>query len=240
LLVFVAAESREFDGVVARAERVVKLDWPLQFAARGFLNGREILMVAHGPGQLAGHAVDVVREREKNLDGLVSIGYCGALNPALKPCAIFVPSSLCHKENKLKHVLPVGHALACPVFSTQAASRTGSLLCIDHVAGTIEEKAELHRNGGDAVEMEAAFIEKRAQALGVPFYCFKVVTDTASESFPLDFNRMRDADGRFSRSKIVAAAFRNPFVIFPELIKLNKRCQLASKALGDFIADTRF
>lgn len=210
MLVFVAAESREFDGVVARAERVAKLGWPLQFAARGLLNGREILMVADGPGQLAERAVDVVREREKNLEGLVSIGYCGALNPALKPCDIFVPTE---------------------------ARR---LLCIDHVAGTVEEKAQLHKSGGDAVEMESAHVEKRAQAMGVPFSCIKVVTDTAAENFPMDFNLLRDADGRFSRSKIVAAAFRNPFVVFPKLIKLNKRCQLASKALGDYIADTRF
>ena len=37
-----------------------------------------------------------------------------------------------------------------------------------------------------------------------------MVTDTADESLPLDFNRMRDADGRFSRAKIVAAALRRP------------------------------
>jgi hypothetical protein len=56
---------------------------------------------------------------------------------------------------------------------------------------------------------------------------------------PLDFNAMRDSSGRFSRSKIVAAAFRSP-TVFPKLIKLNKTCKNASQALGDFIADTRF
>ncbi len=52
---------------------------------------------------------------------------------------------------------------------------------------------------------------------------------------------MRDADGRFSRTKIAAAALRRPGSVFPELIKLNKRCaERASQALGDFLADARF
>ena len=87
--------------------------------------------------------------------------------------------------------------------------------------------------------MEAAAVAQKAQEYNLPFYCIRVVTDTADESLPLDFNRMRDSDGRFSRSKIVAAAFRKPMV-FPKLLKFNKRCKAAADALGDFIADTRF
>ena len=32
MLAFVAAERREFDGVLRKADRVTKLDWPLRFA----------------------------------------------------------------------------------------------------------------------------------------------------------------------------------------------------------------
>jgi hypothetical protein len=67
-----------------------------------------------------------------------------------------------------------------------------------------------------------------------------VVTDTAAESFPLDFNRMRDADGRFSRIKILTAALRQPGSVLPGLVKLNKRCKDASQALGDFIVNASF
>jgi hypothetical protein len=67
----------------------------------------------------------------------------------------------------------------------------------------------------------------------------RVVTDTREESFPLDFNQMRHADGHFSRTKILAAALRRPRS-FPELMKLNKRTKRAAQALGDFLADARF
>jgi hypothetical protein len=67
-----------------------------------------------------------------------------------------------------------------------------------------------------------------------------VVTDTVNEGFSIDFNRMRDSDGRFSRSRIIKEACRNPFKLFPELLQFDRRCRRAATLLGDFIADCQF
>jgi hypothetical protein len=76
---------------------------------------------------------------------------------------------------------------------------------------------------------------------GAPrFHCIRVVTDTASENLPLDFNLLRDRSGRFSRTRIVRQACRAPFRVFPELIRLERRCASAAYALGNFIADCQF
>jgi hypothetical protein len=88
--------------------------------------------------------------------------------------------------------------------------------------------------------MEAAAVALKAAEWKLPFYCIRVVTDTSTESFPLDFNRLRDADGRFNRTRIMAAALRRPGSVLPELLKLNKRCKDASQALGDFLVDASF
>jgi adenosylhomocysteine nucleosidase len=232
LLAFVAAEAREFSGLLRKAERVVKLNWPLDFARKIWLNGRAALLLANGPGpKLAGEAVEIAKGREE-LNGLVSTGFCGALDPELKPLDIFVASTIVFPSRDRE-----GVGASCPV-STHP-HKTGTLLSIDHVAVTSAEKSELHQTGAAAIEMEAAAVAAKAKEYNLPFYCIRVVTDTAGESFPLDFNRMRDLDGRFSRSKILAAAFRRP-AVFPKLLKLNKRSKDASQALGDFIADTRF
>jgi hypothetical protein len=87
--------------------------------------------------------------------------------------------------------------------------------------------------------MEASAVAAQAAEHNLPFYCIRVVSDTAGESLPLDFNQMRDASGRFSTAKILTAALRRPSV-FPGLIELNKRSKAAAQALGDFLADTRF
>ena len=252
-MAFVGAERREFDGVLRKAERVTKLDWPLDFARLAWLEGNPIVVVANGPGpKLAGRAAEIVRKYQE-LNGLVSTGFCGALNPALEPCDIFVATE----------VIGVSHALSVPrwlgassrpqliagtrppvldVRRQQSCERftTGKLLSIDRVVSTAAEKADLRQTGADAVEMEAAAVGLKAAEWNIPFYCIRVVTDTSAETFPLDFNDMRDADGRFSRTRIMAAALRRPGSVLPELLKLNKRCKDASQALGNFLVDASF
>ncbi len=227
MLVFVAAERRELEGLLVHVDEIAKPNWPLDFARTGRLNGTPVVMVANGPGpKLAGSAVDVVKENQ-SMDGLISIGFCGGLQPALGACDIFVATEV------------MGFAPAL-LPTSQKSFKTGKLLSIDRVVSTAEEKAELGKQGADAVEMEAGAVAARARQHDVPFYAVRVVTDTFEERFPLDFNQMRAADGRFSRARILAAAFRNPGTVFPELIKLNKRTKRASQALGDFLADARF
>ena len=65
MLAFVAAEAREFRGLLRHAERVNKLNWPLDFATMAWLNGRASILVANGPGpKLAGQAVETAKGRE--------------------------------------------------------------------------------------------------------------------------------------------------------------------------------
>jgi adenosylhomocysteine nucleosidase len=230
LLAFVAAEGREFDGVLRRAERIMKLDWPLGFARMAWLKGEPIVLVANGPGpKLAGQATELVRKHQE-LKGLVSTGFCGALNSALEPCDIFVATEL----------LNVACTVSMPHSLSGERFKTGKLLSVDRVVSTVAEKEALRHTGADAVEMEAAAVAHRAAEWNLPFYCIRVVTDTLAEAFPLDFNRLRDAEGRFSRTRIAAAALRRPGSVLPELIKLNKRCGRASQALGDFLVDASF
>jgi nucleoside phosphorylase len=114
------------------------------------------------------------------------------------------------------------------------------LASIDHVAQTAEEKRRLRAAGAWAVEMEAAGVAERAAHSGLPFYCVRVVTDLADESFGMDFNAALRPDGRFDTMRILAGAMRSPVKLFPELIRLHGRCQTAAKALGEFIAGCRF
>ncbi len=189
------------------------------------MNGRAVVLVANGPGpKLAASAVEVAREHEE-LTGLLSTGYCGALDPALRVGDIFIAAC----------VLP---SAACvqSLASTRGSARTGKLLSVDRVASTAAEKSELRKTGADAIEMEAAGVAQKAMEYNLPFYCVRVVTDTAHENLPLDFNLMRNSAGRFSRMKILAAGVR----ALPGLIELNKRSKAAAQALGDFLAGTRF
>ena len=199
----------------------------MDFARVGRLNGVPVALVANGPGpQLAGEAVDVAEQSER-MDAFISTGFCGGLEPSLNACDIFVATE----------VAGIGPALAP---ASPRPFKPGRLLSMDRVVSTAAEKSELGKAGASAVEMEAAAVAARAQRWNIPFYAVRVVTDTSAETFPLDFNQMRSPDGRFSRARILGAALRRPFAVFPELIKLNRTTKRAAQALGDFLADSRF
>ena len=209
----------------------MKLDWPIDFARTMWVNGNAMLLVANGPGpKLAARAVEVTRERQK-LDGLVSTGFCGALDPDLQVADIFVATGIVSGGYE--------ETLARPLSSANGQAHVGKLLSVNHVAWTAAEKSALRKTGAGAIEMEAAAVAGKASEYNLPFYCVRVVSDVAGEDMPFDFNEMRDDDGRFSRGKILASAFLRPWK-FGDLMKLDNNCKKAAEALGDFIANARF
>ncbi|MBV8842767.1 MAG: hypothetical protein JO307_08150 [Bryobacterales bacterium] len=78
----VAAEAREFSGILKRASAVRRLNWAGAVFAREVLWKQDRwLLVANGPGaRLVAQVFDTKRE----VDQILNIGFCGALDPALK------------------------------------------------------------------------------------------------------------------------------------------------------------
>jgi purine-nucleoside phosphorylase len=96
------------------------------------------------------------------------------------------------------------------------------------VAVTVAEKRELYEQGASIVDMEAAAIAAVCRERGVEFACLKAVSDLASEDLPLDFNRYRDADGRFQNARIAFAGI----IKIMDLVRLKRQSDLAAKQLG--------
>lgn len=77
----IAAERRELDGIVKRMGGCSRLDWPAQFACESRFKGDRWLMIANGAGHAA---VERALEKRIEVNGIVSTGFCGALDPALR------------------------------------------------------------------------------------------------------------------------------------------------------------
>ena len=225
MVLFVAAEAREFAGLVRRATHVERFACPVSWSRRANLNGAGILMVANGAGpQHAAAAVEAALAAA-DIHAIVSTGFCGALDPALSLAAVFVATSI------------NGTPAATP--RSARPHHTGALISIDHVASTAEEKSSLRGTGASAVEMEAAGVAERAKAHQLPFYCIRAVTDLAGETFGIDFNAALRPDGHFATMQILRSTIGRPSLI-PELLRLRRRCAIAAQALGEFLADCRF
>ena len=125
---------------------------------------------------------------------MVSYGFCGALDPALAVNDIVIGSEVLGGAMGTLTCLVPRRPTGVPTPQKIAST--------DRVVQSAIEKALLFQSGAAAVEMEAAGVASYAQERSIPFYCMRVVTDAANEDLPLDFNRVRDSEGRFSRFKI--------------------------------------
>jgi adenosylhomocysteine nucleosidase len=229
-ILFVASDRREFGGILNFTLGVREASSAVDWARAGTLNGNQVLLIAHGAGRKrAAAALDAAR-RAFAAEHVVSTGFCGALNPELPVGAVVVGT--CVASGGARYA-------AAPVAGIRPFY-TGVVCSIDRVAGTAIEKRALRAEGGDVVEMEAAGVAERAEALGLPFSCVRAVTDLASEDLANDFNRALRSDGHFDTMRILRDVLRQPAARLPELIRLQQRCTRAAKSLGEFFADCRF
>lgn len=236
-ILFVAAEADELKPFAAHLTALRKLPWPLDYAWEGILAGRRLMLVANGAGpSLAANALEVALRAvaaadlsSSNLEAVVSVGFCGALQPGLQAGSIIVPAEV--------QDAATGDIFPCADLSLPAA-RDGRLLSQNRVACTAAEKAQLGQSGALAVEMEASGVALRANKANLPFSCIKVVSDRVEESFGFDLNAVRSSSGRIVRGKIVNYALTHPALI-PELFRLRRRAQDAARALGEFLVSCR-
>ena len=227
----VAAEPRELRGILWRCRGVRKLNWPVWFARVGDLNANRLVMVANGPGAVVAAQAAAVALQRCRPEAVVSTGYCGALDRQLVAGELFVAVRVDSDD--------ASFAGAVPAAAGRRGWKTGTLASFDRVIG-VAEKSRLRETGAAAVDMEAGAVALAAKRAGVKFYCIRAVLDRAEEEFDLDFNALRGADGRFSRLKILKAALAKPLARFPELLRIERRGRKASRALGEFFADSVF
>jgi adenosylhomocysteine nucleosidase len=226
----VAANAREFAGLLRHASEVCPIEAPIGMASRARIAESEWLLAANGEGprlaaQAVGWALDQSIPR-----AVVSTGFCGALDPRLRAADIWTATEVRNEQG--------ARYAALEPRSRRSASR-GPVLSIDRVAATRKQKEELRRTGAGVVEMEAMAVAGAAETRSLPFYCIRAVSDRAGADLPLDFNRYRGAGGRISTSRIVLGAALRPWT-WVGLIRLARDASRASRALGDYLAECRF
>ena len=152
--------------------------------------------------------------------------------------------------NSTKHVFTCGFAgglnpelpLGAVIFDTDDAPLSKELaatgvkpakfFCADRVAITVAEKKHLRaETGADAVEMESGAIQAICGELGIPCATVRVITDTANEDLPLDFNQLAKADLSVDYGKLALALAQAPGRI-PALVRLRKNTNLAAQRLA--------
>ncbi len=229
-VVAVAALAREFSGLLRHASSIERLDSPVRTASRAVIADSDWLLVANGEGQRCAAAAINWALNSAAPRAVLSTGYCGALSPELAEGDIFAATEVRDES---------GAAFAALAPVTAKPAHRGPVLSIDRVACTAREKAELRGSGAGVVEMEAAAVACAAGVNGIPFYCIRVVSDSASSNLPIDFNLFRRGDGSIDSRRVARHALALP-KSWPALVRLAVHASRASNSLGAYLADCRF
>ena len=150
---------------------------------------------------------------------VLTCGFAGGLNP----------------DHPLGHVLFETDAERWNAPLRAAGAHPGRFIHSDRVLVTAAEKAALFQSTqGDAVEMESSVLRRVCREYGVPCVTVRVISDTAGEDLPLDFNRFTRADGSLSLPRLLAGLARQPGAV-PQLMRFNRRLGIAARALGEVL-----
>jgi len=180
----------------------------------------DIATLITGIGRKNSERTLVARLNQATPQLVLTCGFAGGLDPALAPGEVLCATDDEALQGKLK----------------AAGAKVAKFFCSTHIATTGAEKLELRRTtGADAVEMESAAIHTICRERGIPCATVRVISDTASEDLPLDFNQLSKPDLSLDYGKLLWAIAKSPGKI-PGLLRLQKNSSRAARRLADVLA----
>ncbi len=146
-------------------------------------------------------------------------GFAGALNPNLRVGTVVYDTD------------PEPNPGLEPALIAAGAVR-GTFTCTPRVAVTAGEKTALRAStGADVVEMESGVIRALCRDRGIPSATIRVISDSADEDLPVDFNALMRPDGRLDFPGLLLSLMRSPGRI-GAMIRLGRNTSRAAANLA--------
>ncbi|HEV2687032.1 MAG TPA: hypothetical protein VGV35_00720 [Bryobacteraceae bacterium] len=210
-LAIVAAMEREV-GPLIRGWKVRTLEHDgLRY--RIFEKGNAVVICGGIGAEAARRATEAVI-RETRPTRVVSVGFAGALEAAMKVADILEPRVVVNASDGVR---------------TQTGSGQGTLVSYAAIAGSEQKQRLGNAYGAAAVDMEAAAVAQGAQVHGVAFAALKAISDAADFSMP-DMEGFVASDGQFRTAKFALHVAVRPW-LWGSTIALARNSGRARRAL---------
>ena len=149
---------------------------------------------------------------------VLTCGFAGGLNPDLKLGDVVF--EIGNQQSAISNRL------------LNSGAKPVKFFCADRIATTVAEKKKLRdETGADAVEMESAAIHAVCAQRGILCITVRVISDTANEDLPLDFNALSKPDKSLDFGKLAWAIAKSPGKV-GALMELQKKTSFAAKQLA--------
>lgn len=121
------------------------------------------------------------------MSALVSAGWAGGLNPQAIAGKVVEPATVIDAFSQKRY---------------QAGGNRGTLVTVQVIANLDEKRRLGELYHGDFVDMEASAVAECAEEGGIPFYCFKAISDAHDARLP-DMNQF-NRNGQFNAWRFIA------------------------------------
>lgn len=180
----------------------------------------EVAVIAAAKGMGAARAEQAIAAAETygRLDALISFGWAGGASCGVQPGTAYEVGEVIDQKTGER-------------YATAAAANPIKLVTIDHVADREEKRRLAETYLASLVDMEAATVARLAQERQIPFYCWKAVTDIATEDLP-DFNQFLDADGQLRTGQLAKYVLTRPQYA-AALLRIGRNSKSGAEALAE-------
>jgi adenosylhomocysteine nucleosidase len=197
-----------------------------KFAAGGLRRGHQVSILITGIGRK--NAEKSLREflATNSPDLVLTCGFAGGLNPDLKLGDVVF---------EIPDLNPPASILGLQAELTVVGAKPAKFFCAERIAITVAEKKKLRADtAADAVEMESWAIYTVCRERKIPYATVRVISDTADEDLPLDFNQLSKSDMHLHYGKLAKALLLSPWKI-AGLLQLQKKTRFAAQQLTDVL-----
>ncbi len=191
-----------------------------------------LIAVQSGLGRAAGFlAAAELGRQQKRLSGLVSIGFCGALDTAIATGSIILPDAIITADNERFDTdagwisAVAGKMAGFPLVTENA------IYCATEIIETRAGKqATRSQCGACAVDMESAGIAQAATRFNIPFIAVRIVLDEGTDTLPEATRDAVHSDGNLNVGGLLRGLASRPQDV-GGLIRLAGKSSKAQKQL---------
>jgi adenosylhomocysteine nucleosidase len=230
----VAAMGIEVGFLTDRLTKVRKYAGPHQTVVEGEAGGKLVSLIVGGTGRSAARRAAETLMAGHRPRWVISAGFAGALDPALKRNDVVLPSEVIEPEGQ---VFSIGVTVPAPEgdepASQRPALRSGRLLTVDALVRTAAEKAALRdRYQADLLDMESSAVAALCSQRAVRFLSLRVVSDEADTDLPREVATLMTRSGSYLVGSAIRAIWNRPSAL-RDFWSLHEHAQAAADRLAD-------
>ncbi|MDE2179349.1 MAG: hypothetical protein KGJ40_00660 [candidate division NC10 bacterium] len=215
------------------------------------VEGRDLLLARTGVGPDNAESAARRLFEKAPVAAALSLGVAGGLSPQLRTGDLIVGDRVILRRDS-RQVLrgeqgPRLESFPCDSGLQDAAMTVirrwdsrhylGSILTVDHIVLTAEEKRRLAaESGAMALDMESAAVALAASACSVPFLAVRGVLDPVHEDLAIGFDQFLNTEGEPHLPRLMQYLITHPFTL-PRLVGLGLRTKAVCARLGRLLQE---